>query len=211
MPRKRRFVTIIGWLPAMLQAGPVAAHHAMGGRTPDSLLQGLLSGFAHPLIGPDHLLFLLAAGILVLALKTPERYIAPASLVVAAAAGTVLHLEAGLLPYAEIMIALSVIAGGALVLSRRRLGTTGLVCLLVAAGVLHGYAYGESIIGAEETPLIAYLFGFSLMQYVLVLGVGLVLTRIRNLGHRVFADRAERLAGAAALLTGILVLTWNVA
>lgn len=78
------------------------------------------------------------------------------------------------------------------------------------AGYLHGYAYGESIIGAEETPLIAYLLGFSLMQYALVLSVGLVLTRIRSLGHLLLADRAERLTGGVAVLTGILLLTWNV-
>src|SRR5207249_12167708 len=41
------------------------AHHVMGGATPSTLVEGLLSGIAHPVIGPDHLAFLLAIGIAV--------------------------------------------------------------------------------------------------------------------------------------------------
>ena len=31
-------------------------------------------------------------------------------------------------------------------------------------GQLHGYAYGESIVGAESSPRVGYLLGFSLVQ-----------------------------------------------
>jgi urease accessory protein len=34
---------------------------------------------------------------------------------------------------------------------------------------VHGYAYGESIVGAEPTPLVAYLAGFTLIQLAIVL------------------------------------------
>ncbi|PKO63289.1 MAG: urease accessory protein UreJ, partial [Betaproteobacteria bacterium HGW-Betaproteobacteria-17] len=33
------------------------AHHPMGGMTPQTLSQGLLSGLGHPVIGLDHLAF----------------------------------------------------------------------------------------------------------------------------------------------------------
>jgi len=36
--------------------------------------------------------------------------------------------------------------------------------LASASGVFHGYAYGESIVGAEMTPLWAYLLGLALVQ-----------------------------------------------
>ncbi len=35
------------------------AHHPMGGQTPETFSQGLLSGFGHPIIGIDHLAFLI--------------------------------------------------------------------------------------------------------------------------------------------------------
>ena len=40
------------------------AHHPTGGNTPDTFSSGLLSGLAHPIIGIDHLIFLILLGIL---------------------------------------------------------------------------------------------------------------------------------------------------
>ena len=40
--------------------GPAFAHHAMDGQMPTSFAQGLLSGLAHPVIGPDHLAFIIS-------------------------------------------------------------------------------------------------------------------------------------------------------
>ena len=41
----------------------------------------------------------------------------------------------------------------------------GLALLLFAvAGLVHGYALGESIVGAEASPLVAYLFGLLIIQ-----------------------------------------------
>ncbi|NES66951.1 MAG: urease accessory protein UreJ, partial [Okeania sp. SIO2D1] len=37
------------------------------------------------------------------------------------------------------------------------------------AGIFHGYAYGEAIIGAEMTPLFAYLLGFTVVQLLIAL------------------------------------------
>jgi hypothetical protein len=39
--------------PFLLAAAPASAHHVMGGRTPSTFLEGLLSGLAHPVIGPE--------------------------------------------------------------------------------------------------------------------------------------------------------------
>jgi urease accessory protein len=43
--------------------------------------------------------------------------------------------------------------------------------LAVAAGFFHGYAYGEAVIGAEATPLAAYLVGLALVQSMLMMAV----------------------------------------
>jgi urease accessory protein len=46
-----------------LAATPAMAHHAMGGEMPTTLAQGLLSGLAHPVIGVDHLVVIVAIGL----------------------------------------------------------------------------------------------------------------------------------------------------
>src|SRR5437879_6723963 len=95
------------------------AHHVMGGATPSTLVEGLLSGIAHPVIGPDHLAFLLAIGIAVgigglnLAL--------PALFVVASAIGVMLHVNGINLPGAEIVVACSVLLAGFLLARGRAL------------------------------------------------------------------------------------------
>ena len=42
-----------------------------------------------------------------------------------------------------------------------------LVLLIAVAGIFHGYAYGESIVGAEMTSVVAYLAGFAIIQLVI--------------------------------------------
>jgi len=61
---------LIGY-PAILAATfflgtrSASAHYLMGGKTPATFVDGLLSGVGHPIIGPDYLAFLLALGIAV--------------------------------------------------------------------------------------------------------------------------------------------------
>src|SRR5262244_1869797 len=46
---------------ALLLADPAFAHHLMGGRMPSTFVEGLLSGLGHPVIGIDHLAFLVGS------------------------------------------------------------------------------------------------------------------------------------------------------
>ena len=57
----RRLIIALAALPAL--SLPAAAHHPMGGKLPTTALEGLLSGLGHPVIGPDHLAFIIAIGI----------------------------------------------------------------------------------------------------------------------------------------------------
>ncbi|MGD1951584.1 MAG: HupE/UreJ family protein [Leptolyngbyaceae cyanobacterium] len=47
---------------------PALAHHPMGGKTPSSFIEGFLSGVGHPVIGLDHLIFVIASGLLAAAM-----------------------------------------------------------------------------------------------------------------------------------------------
>jgi urease accessory protein len=148
------------------------AHHAMGGQTPATVAQGLLSGLAHPVIEVDHFLFLLGAAVVVAAARLPLPVARLALLLFAAAGlgGTLLHVRGINLPAAEIGVALTLLLAAAGLL-RPRVPVLLAWGAAAAAGLLHGYAYGESIVGAEPRPLIAYLVGLALVQAVLLVGV----------------------------------------
>lgn len=153
----------------LLLAPPAFAHHPMGGATPSTLMEGLLSGFGHPIIGVDHLLFIIASG--VACFYFGQRALVIAALLAGAVAGTLLHVQMPGLPYHDAPVAASLIVLGALLARRSAFLRGKAAALLFAAGGLaHGYAYGEAIVGAEATPLIAYLGGFTLIQFAIALG-----------------------------------------
>jgi len=63
------------------------------------------------------------------------------------------------LPLIEIVVALSVLLAGFLIASGLRLSVPTWSAFFAAAGLLHGYAFGEAIYGAETSSLSAYLIG----------------------------------------------------
>jgi urease accessory protein len=199
-------------LPALalalsLAGGATAhAHHVMGGQTPATFMQGLLSGLGHPVIGIDHLAFIVAMGVAVgvagLSLAIPALFI------VASGLGVALHVRGIALPNVEFIVAVSVLLVGAAVASGRAMRTSswtsgwtwGWAALFAIAGLFHGYAFGESIFGAEPTPLAAYLVGLVIIQSALATGVALIARRSSAGAVR------PRLAGAAIAGIGLAVL-----
>ena len=156
-------------LSLLTLALPAAAHHPMGGATPATLTQGLLSGFGHPVIGFDHLLFIVAVGVACYCFG--RRIATIAAFLLSALAGTLLHLQAPSVPYADAWVAVSLIVLGVLFFRRSDfLKSPAVLALFAVSGLAHGYAYGEAIVGAETTPLLAYLSGFTLMQFTIALG-----------------------------------------
>ena len=158
-------IRLTAGLALLAGTGSAFAHHPMGGETPSTIWQGLLSGLGHPIIGVDHLAFIVAIGLLCAfaRLRSPGL---PLALVAATVLGAALQWSGFTLPYVEVVVAASVIAAGFLLFrAPARLGTAGLAGALAA--VCHGLAYGEAIIGAEPAPLGAYLVGFSLIQMLI--------------------------------------------
>jgi urease accessory protein len=149
-------------------AVPASAHHPMGGATPGTLMEGLLSGFGHPIIGIDHLLFIVAVGVACYCFG--QRIATAAVFLAGALAGTLVHLQAPNVPYADAWVAASLILLGVMFFRRSAWlhGKTAMM-LFGLSGLAHGYAYGEAIAGAESTPLLAYLAGFTLTQLAIAL------------------------------------------
>lgn len=211
MPEDNLLKRTLAVTTALLLAAsmPVFAHHPMGGMTPGTLGQGLLSGLAHPVIGLDHLAFLVVAVLLASMLKGAVRFVVPLAFIGATVAGTVLHLGAASIPMSEALVALSVIIGGVLALTRRNAGAFGLGVIFAVSGILHGYAYGEAIVGAETTPLLAYLAGFGIIQYALIAGGVLALEKLASQSEKARLV-AARVGSAAALLTGGLFFAMSI-
>ena len=51
-----RHIGALAAIAAFAVTTPAQAHHPMGGATPGNWMEGLLSGWGHPIIGADHLL-----------------------------------------------------------------------------------------------------------------------------------------------------------
>jgi urease accessory protein len=183
---------------SVVAAAPAEAHHVMGGRTPSTILEGLLSGLAHPVIGLDHLAFIVAVGVAIGVAGL--NLITPALFIVASAAGVALHVRGVTLPGGEMLVALSVLVVGATIASGRSVHVWVWTVLFVAAGLIHGYAFGESIYGAEASPLVAYLVGLVVVQSVLATMVALIARRSSA------AAVEPRLAGAAIAGIGLAIL-----
>ena len=187
-------------IPFFLMTASASAHHVMGGKIPTTFAEGFLSGLGHPVIGPDHLAFLLAIGVAVggggLSLVLPLLF------VVASAIGVTLHVNGVNLPGAEIVVAVSVLFAGFLIARGRALPVSLWAILFAAAGLFHGYAFGESIFGAERSPLHAYLLGLIIVQSVLTVGTALL---VRRRAGGVSAI-APRLAGAVIIGVGLATL-----
>ena len=197
--RHSSIAVLLAMITTAAWVNPVFAHHAMGGQTPQTFAQGLLSGIAHPVIGLDHLLFLVIVSLLCFAFSKPVRLLVPTAFIVAALAGTGMHLSGVNLPVVEIMVAISVILGGAVLLGKLKFDPALLASMIFGFGLFHGYAYGESIIGAEDSVLSAYLIGFSLVQYAIIVGIMMAMQKINDTSKQVLISR---IAAISALLTG---------
>ena len=163
-PRPLRQAAVAA-LALLLIASPAFAHHPFGMGDSGALTawQGLLSGLGHPLLGPDHLLFLLAIGFV--GLQRPLRWVLP--LLAIGLGGSLLSqfipLPDAVAPWAEALVSLSLAVEGLIALSM-----APAAWLLPLFG-LHGFLLGSTIVGAEPSPQLSYFLGLLLAQGSLLL------------------------------------------
>jgi urease accessory protein len=150
-------------------SSPAFAHHPMGGVTPGTFAQGLLSGLGHPVIGLDHLAIVIAVGCLAALHRAGIALVA--GFVLAMILGAAAHVGGMNIVASEVLLAGAVVALGVAIQVRAATSMTTMVTLFALGGLLSGYALGESIIGAERAPLFAYLVGLAVVQFALALAV----------------------------------------
>jgi len=196
-------------LAVALAATPAFAHHPLAGAAMTTFSQGLLSGIGHPLLGFDHLFFILLVG--VAALYTGKRFTAPGAYIAAMLAGCLMMSLGTGLPAKEVVIGLSLLALGGVVLSGRALSLVPAVVLFTGFGLFHGSAFGDTITEQEAAMgvqvLVGYLIGLGVTQYAIAVGAGMVTLKL----WRATAATAiqTRLAGAVVAGIGMFLTLEN--
>jgi hypothetical protein len=103
----------------LIFASKTLAHHATGGQTPDNFWNGFLSGLAHPVIGLDHLAFVVASGLIAVGME--QGLLIPIAFAIATLIGTGIHLQGINLLFPEGIIALSVVIFGVILTLKKGL------------------------------------------------------------------------------------------
>lgn len=139
---------VLGWG----LAGPALAHEAGG------TAGGFVSGFLHPLAGPDHVVAMLAVGLWGAFLGRPALWLLPVVFPLVMAAGGAAGVLGLPLAGVEVGIALSAIAlGGAVAWGWR--APLALAAVLVGVfAVFHGHAHGTEL--PRSADPVSYSLGF---------------------------------------------------
>lgn len=151
-----------------------------------------LAGAGHPLGGLDHVLAMIAVGLLAAQAGGRALWALPVTFVGAMLAGGMLGFAGVALPAVEPAILASIIVLGALVALAARLPLTALVPMVALFGLAHGWAHGAE--GPAE-GLALYALGFALATAALH-GAGIAL-------GRTLSGLALRGLGGAAALGGL--------
>lgn len=200
----------VGLALLLVASNAALAHHPMGDMTPETLWQGLLSGIGHPVIGLDHLTFIIALGLFA-AIHAKAGVWLLAGFLPATVAGSLLTVSGMALPGIEPGVALSVIVMGVLLLAGRSARPLTLLLLAATSGLLHGLAYGEAVVGAEPTPIVAYLVGFLIIQAAIALATQYVARSLPALWQAQRRAANSRILGIAVSTTGVAFLLHTLA
>jgi urease accessory protein len=176
-------------------AAPAAAHElsAFGG--------GFAAGVAHPFIGLDHVLAMIAVGLWAAELGGRARWALPAGFVAAMAMGGTLPYFGIALPFAEGGVATSVLVLGLIVAMSARLALPATMALLGAFAIFHGHTHAAEL--PEAVGPLYYGAGL-IVATALLHATGVVLGTVLQRRHAMLV-RAGGVSIAAAGLS-LLVL-----
>lgn len=149
---------------------------------------GAAAGFAHPFGGADHLLAMLAVGLIAALRGGRALWAVPLAFLAMMGLGAGLGMAGLALPFVESAILASLVAFGVLALLSRRLPTALLAGLVGAFAVFHGHAHGAEM--PETASGLAYALGFvgaTALLHAAGLGLGLL---ARHLGPAATDDAA---------------------
>ena len=183
-----RIVAAIASIATLSAAGPALAHTPPG-------MSGFAAGLAHPFGGLDHLLAMVAVGVIAGLGAKRVPWTLPAAFVgfLLAGAGFAILLP-GAAP-SELAVAFSVVVLGALLFVPRLLPVPATAAIVALAALAHGFAHGAE---APSDGALAFIAGMAAATLALHVS-GIAAVRLAAL--RPFA----RPAGAAIALAGLVM------
>lgn len=175
----------------LLGAAPAAAHTGLPAA-------GAVDGLSHPLSGLDHLLAMVAVGVVAAMVRNRRvAWLTPVGFVAGMIVGGLAGFAGITAPGIEVGIAASVAVLGVFIAVRSEGPGSWLPLVMAVFGAMHGQAHGAEL-PAGAAPL-AYMAGFVATTAALHLagtGIGVALGRV---------PRARVVAGLAVSMTGVLL------
>lgn len=176
---------------------PVLAHAVPGDA-------GAIEGFLHPLLGFEHLLAMVAVGLLSAQIGGRAIWTVPATFVAVMAVGGIVGFYGISTPIVAYGIAASVILLGVALLIQRRIHEALVLFVVGLFGVFHGYAHGEAIPPEQNFIfLVAFVVGF-VMSTVGLHIIGALLGYIALRGER--GGLILRVTGSIIAVIGVFFL-----
>lgn len=189
--------TILTALPLTLFAGAALAH-------PGHESASFFSGLGHPLGGLDHLLAMVAVGLLAARQAGRARWVLPVAFVLAMLGGAGLSALGVALPAVEAGIAASVLVLGVLIAFVVRLPLAAVAAMVAVFATFHGQAHFAEMGGASVQ---AYSIGFILATAALHMTGYLVGRKLPETGSSGIVRRA---LGGLVAATGAVMLVAGV-
>ncbi len=177
----------------MMLPQPALAHGLVG--------SGLMAGLAHPVGGWDHLLAMVAVGIISTKIGGRSIWGVPLLFLLGMAAGYGLGLQQVVVPYTEWGILLSVVGLGLLLAWPQRPPLVAVMLLVWLFGLSHGYAHGL------EWPRQVSAWWFSLGFLGTTTGlhlIGVILGILFNQAEQ--SRRSFALAGSGITTAGLVLM-----
>ena len=185
------------------------AHHPLAGQKMETFFQGFLSGIGHPILGFDHLFFIIGVGIICLLSK--KIFIGPLTFIIGMILGLFLIILGYNLFLVEFVIAASLFLIGIFIISGKKINFNIISASLIVIGLFHGWAFGETIIGQENTGqsvISGYLLGLSLIIWAISITSSLIYKNI----YKVFDlnDVKLKISGGIIAGMGMFILLENI-
>lgn len=185
---------------ALLLLVPAAAQAHTGG--PVSV--GFWPGFWHPFSGLDHVLAMVAVGLLAAQLGGRALWLVPLSFVSVMAIGGLLGTTGFPLPFVELAIASSVLVLGLTIALGLRPAVASAMGLVGAFAIFHGFAHGAEMPAAATA--LAYGTGFvvaTALLHAAGIGAGLAIGAVPGRTR----SSVSRMAGGAIAVAGAVLMT----
>ena len=192
------FADLLAVTAALVLAPSIAFAH-----TGHADANGLVHGFIHPATGIDHVLAMIAVGVLAAQLGGRALWLVPLSFVAVMAFAGALGMAGIPLPITEVGIALSVIVLGLAIAFSLKPSTVAAMALVGFFALFHGYVHGAEMPGGMSA--FSYAAGFIVATALLhAIGVGLGLLFGFEGGR--FGRRVVQAGGCAIALFGAVIL-----